>query len=128
MSDTQETFDVVVIGGGPAGATAADDLARRGCSVLLIDRAGRVKPCGGAVPPRLMQEFEVPEALLVARATSARMVAPSDRRVDIPIENGYVGMVNRESFDAWLRNRATSHGARLRCGVFERFERDAAGR
>ena len=41
-----ELFDAVVIGGGPSGATAATDLAKRGFSVLLLDRAGRIKPCG----------------------------------------------------------------------------------
>lgn len=122
-----QSFDVVIIGGGPAGATAADDLARTGAKVLLLDRAGRIKPCGGAIPPRLMRDFEIPESLLVARATAARMVAPSARHVDIAIEGGYVGMVDREHFDEWLRARAATHGAHRQSGQFLRLARDDDG-
>ena len=52
VMDQEEIFDFVVVGGGPAGATAADDLANRGRKVALLDRSGRIKPCGGAIPPR----------------------------------------------------------------------------
>jgi geranylgeranyl reductase len=122
-----EQFDAVVVGGGPAGATAATVLARAGRSVLLLDRAGRIKPCGGAVPPRLIRDYAIPDDLLVARITGARMVSPADRRVHIPIEGGYVGMVDREVFDEWLRERARAAGAERRAGTFERLVREPDG-
>lgn len=121
------TYDAVVVGGGPAGATAAADLARAGRHVLLLDRAGRIKPCGGAIPPRLIRDFAIPDHLLVARATAARMISPSNRVVNMPIEGGFVGMVDRDVFDEWLRVRATQAGAERTSGTFQRIERDADG-
>ena len=68
-----QIYDVIIIGGGPAGATAANDLAQQGFSVMLRDRAGRIKPCGGAVPPRMLIDFDVPRDVLEAEVDSALM-------------------------------------------------------
>ena len=120
-------YDVFIVGGGPSGATAADDLARAGHKVALLDRAGRIKPCGGAIPPRLIADFAIPDHLIVARISTARMISPTGRAVDIAIENGFVGMVDREDFDEYLRARAQQNGADRLTGTFVRIERDSAG-
>lgn len=111
MRAPRETFDVVVVGGGPAGATAAHELAARGLSVVLLDRAGRIKPCGGAVPPQLLSDFAIPSHLVVNRIGTARIVSPRGEQVDIPIRSNFVGMVDRDVFDEWLRDRAHRAGA-----------------
>ena len=120
-------YDIFVVGGGPSGATAAEDAARAGARVALLDRAGRIKPCGGAIPPRLIADFAIPDAQLVAKIQTARMISPTGRAVDIPIENGFVGMVDREHFDEFLRVRAAGAGAERLTGTFLRIERDSDG-
>lgn len=120
-------FDVIVIGGGPSGATAAHELAQRGWQVLLIDKQGRPKPCGGAIPPRLIQDFDIPDHLLVAKIRCARMVAPSAHRVDIPIEDGFVGMVDRVDFDEFLRQRAAQAGAQRKQATVSDVSHDEDG-
>ena len=127
MIEATEIFDAIVVGGGPAGATAAQALAERKHKVLLIDKPGRIKPCGGAIPPRLVRDFDIPESKIVARANTARMVSPKGRIVDMPINGGSVAMVDREHFDEWLRQRAEQRGAQRLNGEYVGLERDETG-
>ncbi len=119
-------YDVVVVGGGPSGATAALDLVQSGHKVALLDREGRIKPCGGAIPPRLMQDFHITDDQLLAKVNTARMISPTGRSVDIPIENGFVGMVDRKDFDPFLRARAAEAGAAYFTGTFVRIDRSGS--
>ncbi|PPQ38223.1 geranylgeranyl reductase [Rhodoblastus acidophilus] len=120
----QDRFDAVVVGGGPAGATAAHDLARAGRKVALLDKAGRIKPCGGAIPPRAIRDFDIPQHLLKCRVSMATMISPTDVRVDMPIEGGYVGMVDRLEFDEFLRVRAAESGATRLTGTYVKLTRE----
>ena len=120
-------YDVVIVGGGPCGATAAEYLASCGKRVALLDKAGRIKPCGGAIPPRLIQDFDIPDSQLVAKIQTARMISPTSNMVDIEIENGFVGMVDREHFDEYLRDRASDSGAERFTGTFTRIDRTDDG-
>lgn len=123
-----ENFDAVVVGGGPAGATVATELARAGLEILLLERGTRIKPCGGAIPPRLIEDYRIPASLLAARVQSARIVSPRGRKVNMPIDGGFVGMVDREVFDPWLRQRASAAGATVRQARFDRLERLSGGK
>ncbi|MGL4199800.1 MAG: geranylgeranyl diphosphate reductase, partial [Allorhizobium sp.] len=113
-------YDVAVIGGGPCGAMAAEELAQKGHSVVLVDPDNKIKPCGGAIPSRALADFAIPETQLVARANAARIIAPSGRTVDMTIcDIGYVGMVDRAHFDPYLRQRAADAGAERLTGKLD---------
>ncbi|MBB1251206.1 geranylgeranyl diphosphate reductase [Rhizobium sp. G21] len=123
-----EIFDVAVIGGGPSGAIAAERLVLAGRSVLLVDPCNRIKPCGGAIPSRALKDFSIPEDCLVARACGARIIAPSGRAVEMRIGDiGFVGMVDRATFDPYLRGRAIAAGAYFLEGRLDTLEQAADG-
>jgi geranylgeranyl diphosphate/geranylgeranyl-bacteriochlorophyllide a reductase len=121
------TYDVIVVGGGPSGSIAAQKAAESGARVLLLDKAGRVKPCGGAVPPRLIRDYAIPANLIVARIYSARIVSPTGRLANMPVDGSYVGMVDRDVFDEYLRARAESSGAERMTGNYTHSTRDDDG-
>jgi geranylgeranyl diphosphate/geranylgeranyl-bacteriochlorophyllide a reductase len=127
MMTMTDTFDVVVVGGGPSGATAAKMMAEKGVNTLLLDRGGRIKPCGGAIPPRLIRDYAIPADMIVARIDAARIVSPTGRLAHMPVDGSYVGMVDREHFDEFLRARAADAGATRVTGSYTHSTRDDDG-
>ncbi len=108
-------MEIAIIGGGPAGALAADILARAGRHVTLYhDDARPEKPCGGGIPWRgLRQAPFLLDASLERKVVSRLLlIAPSGARAEIALDEP-VHVFSRRALDAFLRRRAVAAGARL---------------
>ena len=111
---------ILVVGASVGGATAANTLAQAGLSVIMLERdLSWVKPCGGALPPKAFEEFDLPQSLISRKVHKTMIHSPSERRAEIDvvgIEEGnhdYVAMACREDLDPFLRARAVANGAEL---------------
>lgn len=122
--------EVLVVGAGPAGSTAARLLARQGRGVLLVDQAHfpRPKTCGDGLTPRAVTTLErqgLLSLLLDAgypRIDGARMVAPDGHEWHAPFDRyarslPSVGLtVERTELDELLRSRAEAAGVHFLSG------------
>ncbi|EFJ40798.1 hypothetical protein VOLCADRAFT_77841 [Volvox carteri f. nagariensis] len=121
---------VAVIGGGPSGACAAETLAKGGVETYLIERKlDNCKPCGGAIPLCMVEEFDLPLEIIDRKVTKMKMISPSNREVDVGktlSETEWIGMCRREVFDDFLRKRAEKLGANIVNGLFMRSEKQGS--
>jgi geranylgeranyl diphosphate/geranylgeranyl-bacteriochlorophyllide a reductase len=117
---------VAVVGGGPAGSSAAETLAKAGIETYLFERKlDNAKPCGGAIPLCMVGEFELPPEIIDRRVRKMKMISPSNIEVNIgstlkPDE--YIGMCRREVLDGFMRDRAVKLGANLINGTVHKLE------
>lgn len=112
-----QAWDVVVVGGGPAGLSAAHAAGSRGARTLVLERAShpRYKTCGGGLLgtslAALPAGFEVPARARIDRATFTRDGRrPFTRGGGAPL----LSMVQREEFDAALCRAARAVGVQVR--------------
>ena len=125
--------EVVIVGAGPAGATAARALASAGVRVTLLDRARfpRNKPCGGGISLRVLRRFPYLSSALPRIATHTvtrlRLETPDGTWAIVDAGEPAVLMVRRVEFDALLVSLATDAGAALVCGADVAQTREDAG-
>jgi len=115
-------FRVAVVGGGPSGSCAAEALAKNpNLEVTLFERKlDNAKPCGGAIPVCMIDEFKLPMEIIDRKVRKMKLISPSNREVDIGqtlLPNEYIGMTRREVLDTYLRDRAISLGAKAINGL-----------
>ncbi len=110
----ESRFDVIVIGSGPAGATAAYRLARGGFKTLLLEKEKlpRYKACGGALTRKVFQKIDFDITPLVEDTITQIELAHHHRAlVKLDFAQRPVSLVMRDKFDHYLTERAAQAGA-----------------
>lgn len=112
-------YDVVIVGGGPSGSTAAITLAEHNKHVLVVEkhRFPREKPCGGGLSTRVWKEMPFVEPFLdsicygaITHSTSLKYSLTINRKKPL------LGMVRRATFDKKLLDYAKQQGADVHQG------------
>lgn len=121
----EKEYDVVVVGAGPAGATAAYAAAKGDAKVLMIERRrelGVPVQCGEALAEDVLKELRIrpDEIWAVNRTRAVKIVSPGGIEVRIKERaGGKIGYIlNRKQFDRFLALRAVEAGADMVVGTY----------
>ncbi len=112
-------YDVIVVGAGPGGSSAARACAKKGLTVLLIDQAEfpRYKLCGGGVTEaaRRLLGFNIPKEIAEREARGMRFIH-ENVSLEFKSSRRVVTMVMRDAFDNFLAEKAVDAGAEFAQG------------
>jgi geranylgeranyl reductase family protein len=130
VAGSNEKFDALIVGAGPAGSFAAEKLARGGARVALFDGrpAGEAKACGGGVTSKALKAWPFLLEAGGRTVTEVEMRSPAGDAVRLKLAEPFA-VYSRCAFDSYLRERARKAGVE----VFERRvsaskEKDDEGR
>lgn len=114
-------YDCIIVGAGPAGGSAAYHLAKRGRSVLVLEKESlpRYKPCGGGVSPQVAEWFDFDFSPAISlKVNSIRYTWQMEDPVEARLDNlEPIWMVRRDMFDHFLMKQAQGQGAELKDGT-----------
>jgi len=112
-SKTSAKYDVIVVGAGPGGSSAAKECAENGLKVALLEKCPQpgMKVCAGGVDSRIIQDFGIDDSVIQYHTKKHVSISPSGKRR--MIENIDSAVVNRKDFDLYLAERAINAGATL---------------
>jgi geranylgeranyl reductase family protein len=113
------TLDVVIVGAGPGGLSAALRLAAAGCRVTLFeehDEPGRPVHCTGVLAAEAFDEFDLPRDVVLNQIRTFRFVSPAGTVVPYTTDEIEALVIDRALFDRRLAARAMHAGARIVTG------------
>lgn len=110
-------YDCIIVGAGPSGATSAYHLAKKGHSVLILEKASlpRYKPCGGGVSPIIQSWFDFDFSPAISlKSHTVYCTWNHEEAIAVDLGNNPIWMVRRDIFDHFLVKQAVKQGAILK--------------
>ncbi|WP_292484615.1 NAD(P)/FAD-dependent oxidoreductase [Methanohalobium sp.] len=109
-------YDVIIVGAGPAGSTAAKHTAENGLDTIILEKQKlpRKKPCAGLVSQRALNnlEVEIPESLIKRRCYGTRVIYKK-HVLESKLDSQVGIQVSRSEFDYYLVQQAANAGAKV---------------
>ena len=112
-------FDVLIVGAGPAGCTAAEQLAREGWRVGTLEehrQLGDPVNCSGVISVEAFRRYRLPQRLIRHTLQTVSFQSPGGLRWSFDVGRPLAHAVERTQFDQLLGKRATDAGAELLLG------------
>ncbi len=112
-------YDVIIIGGGPSGASAGRRAGKLGLKTLLLEKENfpRYKPCGGGLSEHAMSylDFELPQDVIEWDVTGAKIIF-RDQSIEVHKDHRVSVLVSRSKFDNFLLEKAKETGIEVHTG------------
>jgi len=113
MTRKIDSYDVIVVGGGPSGSQVAYKLAGMGYIVGVVERNATLRGnvcCTGLVSRECVEKYNIPENVIYRWANSAKLFPPSGKPIHIQREEPQVAVLNRTAFNQIWAQRTQKAG------------------
>jgi digeranylgeranylglycerophospholipid reductase len=107
-------YDVIIVGGGPAGSRVAYGLAAKGHKVLVLEKQGRPgkkSACTGIISQECAGAFDIEDSVVLRKVNSATLFSPSGKQLRLQREGNQACILDRAAFDTIMAERARQAGA-----------------
>ena len=95
-------FDIIIVGGGPSGLSAASFLSDKGYNVALFDSSkviGEDVVCSGVISNDIFTRYDLPKSSIVAKLQDAELISPCGSYIEYSHPQQSVSVVDRHKFN-----------------------------